>query len=130
MDAAYLAGRIDGEGSIFLTRLHRGQNRQLALSISSTERPILEWVLAVTRVGKITTKRTARPHHAPGFTYMVGNRQAIALLAQVEPHLRSYHTSSAGRDSFLRTMCDLRPAMASTTTACARSVNLSSARST
>ena len=45
VDAAYLAGLIDGEGTIALTRLHRGQNRQLVVSISSTERAMLDWVL-------------------------------------------------------------------------------------
>jgi intein/homing endonuclease len=35
--AAYLAGLIDGEGTIALTRKHRGEHRQLMVSISSTE---------------------------------------------------------------------------------------------
>lgn len=94
-DAAYLAGLIDGEGTIALTRLHRGQNRQLVLSISSTERSILAWVLQSTCVGKITSKRTTLPHHAPGLTYSVANRQALALLAQVTPYLRSYKARRA-----------------------------------
>lgn len=37
-EAAYIAGVIDGEGTISLTRKHRGEFRQLAVSISSTER--------------------------------------------------------------------------------------------
>ena len=36
-DAAYIAGVIDGEGSILLSRKHRGENRQFVISISSTE---------------------------------------------------------------------------------------------
>ena len=88
-DAAYLAGLIDGEGTISLTRLHRGQNRQLVVSVSSTERTLLEWVLHSTRVGKITSKRTSAAHHAPGLTYSGANRQALALLMQVSPHLKS-----------------------------------------
>lgn len=95
VDAAYLAGLIDGEGTIALTRLHRGQNRQLVVSISSTERAILDWVLRATRVGKITTKRTSSPHHAPGYAYAVANRQALALLAQVSPFLKSYKQERA-----------------------------------
>jgi len=94
-DAAYLAGLIDGEGTVALTRLHRGQNRQLVVSVSSTERTLLEWVLHSTRVGKITSKRTSAPHHAPGLTYTVANRQALALLVQVTPHLRSYKADRA-----------------------------------
>lgn len=94
-DAAYLAGLIDGEGSITLTRLHRNQNRQLVLTISSTERALLDWVMNSTGVGKLTTKRTARPHHAPGFTYAVANRQAMAIIDQVTPFLRSYKRDRA-----------------------------------
>lgn len=94
-DAAYFAGLIDGEGSISLTRLHRGQNRQLALSISNTERALLEWVLNTTHVGKITTKRMSSPLHAPGLTYSVANRQALALLMQVAPFLKSYKAERA-----------------------------------
>jgi hypothetical protein len=94
-DAAYLAGLIDGEGTIALTRLHRGQNRQLVVSVSSTERTLLEWALHSTGVGKITSKRTSAPHHAPGLTYTVANRQALALLVQVTPHLRSYKADRA-----------------------------------
>lgn len=94
-DAAYLAGMIDGEGTIALTRLHRGQNRQLVVSVSSTERTLLEWVLHAKCVGKITSKRTSAPHHAPGLTYTVANRQALALLLQVTPHLRSYKAERA-----------------------------------
>ena len=94
-DAAYLAGLIDGEGTIALTRLHRGQNRQLVISVSSTERSLVEWVLHSTRVGKITSKRTSSPHHAPGLTYTIANRQALALLLQVTPHLRSHKAKRA-----------------------------------
>ena len=32
-DAAYIAGLIDGEGSILLTRRHRGDHRQLVITI-------------------------------------------------------------------------------------------------
>jgi hypothetical protein len=41
-DAAYLAGLIDGEGTIALTRRHAGEERQLVLSISSTEIDLLD----------------------------------------------------------------------------------------
>ncbi len=95
VDAAYLAGLIDGEGTIALTRLHRGQNRQLAISISSTEKALVGWVLHATGVGKVTSKRTYMPHHARGLTYTVANRQALALLEQVAPYLRSYKAARA-----------------------------------
>jgi len=35
--AAYLAGLIDGEGTITLTRMHRHENRRLVMSISNND---------------------------------------------------------------------------------------------
>jgi hypothetical protein len=89
-DAAYIAGLIDGEGTITLTRKHKNENRQLAVTISSTERCLLEFVQQSAGVGKITNKRTAKSHYAPSFAYAVYNRQALALLDQIQPYLRSY----------------------------------------
>ena len=55
-EAAYIAGLIDGEGTISLTRKHRGENRQLMVSISSTEQPLLQYVKKVIGAGRITNK--------------------------------------------------------------------------
>jgi hypothetical protein len=88
-DAAYLAGLIDGEGSVGLTRRHARDNRQLVLSIANTDEAILIWVLNKTGVGKITDKRIARAHHTPSYTYTVANRQALAILAQCARYMIS-----------------------------------------
>ena len=89
-DAAYIAGIIDGEGTVTLTRKHKNENRQLAVTISSTERYMLEFVQHSVGVGKITNKRISHAHHTPSFTYAVYNRQALSLLQQIHPYLRSY----------------------------------------
>ena len=90
-EAAYLAGLIDGEGTITLTRRHANERRQLVLSISSTERALVEWSLTSIGVGKITGKRTSSAAHAPGLTYTVSNQQAMNVLRQVVDYLRSYN---------------------------------------
>ena len=90
VDAAYIAGIIDGEGTITLARKHRSENRQLAISISNTERYLLDYILLVVGAGKITTKRTYKSHHKSSFTYAIYNRQALCLLAQVHLYLRTY----------------------------------------
>ena len=94
-DAAYLAGLIDGEGTITLVRKHRNEHRQLGVFISSTERHLLEFAKAVTGVGKITTKKTSKSNHSPGFAYAVYNRQALDLLNSLFPYLRSYKRDRA-----------------------------------
>lgn len=94
-DAAYIAGLIDGEGTISLTRKHRAEHRQLMLSISSTERPLLAYVLKTIGAGRITNKCTYRDHHTPSVTYAISNRQALAVLEQVVPYLRTYKAKRA-----------------------------------
>lgn len=87
---AYIAGLVDGEGTITLIRKHRNENRQLAVSISNTERRLLDFVLETIGAGKITGKRTTSAAHTPSFTYAIYNRQALCLLEQIHPYLRTY----------------------------------------
>ena len=89
-DAAYVAGLIDGEGTVTLTRKHRNENRQVAVTISNTELQVLEFVFDVVGAGKITRKRTRKLNHSPSFTYAVYNRQALSLLEQIQPYLHTY----------------------------------------
>ena len=90
IDAAYIAGLIDGEGTVTLTRKHKNENRQLCVSKSSTEIELLEFVLSATGVGKITNKQASKSHHAHSYAYAVYNRQALSLLKQTLPYLKSY----------------------------------------
>jgi hypothetical protein len=95
VDAAYIAGLIDGEGTITLSRKHAAEKRQLAISISNTEERLLDFVLQSVGAGKITRKRTAKAHHSPSLTYAIWNRQALSLLVQIERFLRSYKRGRA-----------------------------------
>ena len=56
-DAAYIAGLIDGEGTVTLGRKHANENRQLAVTISNTERRLLDYVITTVGAGKITKKK-------------------------------------------------------------------------
>lgn len=94
-EAAYLAGLIDGEGTVTLSRKHAGDMRQLVVSISNTELRILEFVMLTVGAGKLTRTRSSRTHHAPSYAYAVWNRQALALPAHVEPYVTSYKRERA-----------------------------------
>ncbi len=43
-EKAYIAGIIDGEGSIMLTKFHNNQYPSPCISISSTTIELLEWI--------------------------------------------------------------------------------------
>ncbi len=89
-EAAYTAGVIDGEGTITLTRTHRHENRRPVVSISSCEISLLSFVKSTIGAGRITRKACSRAHHSPSFAYTLTSRQALSLLVQVVPFLRTY----------------------------------------
>ena len=104
VDAAYIAGLIDGEGTVTLSRKHAADQRQLVISISNTENEILDFVRSAVGAGKITCKRAVKSHHTPSFAYALWNRQALSLLQQVAPYLRSYkrHRARLIIDNYVR----------------------------
>lgn len=89
-EAAYIAGVIDGEGTISLSRKHKNENRQLVITISNNEHRLLEYILITIGAGKITSKKVYQKQHMPGFTYAITNRQALDLLGQLTKYLQSY----------------------------------------
>lgn len=94
-NAAYLAGLIDGEGTITLTREHRRESRRLVVSISNNELALLQYVQTLVGAGHITNKQTYGERHAPSFTYKITNRQALNLLQAVAPYLHTYKAARA-----------------------------------
>ena len=94
-DAAYIAGLIDGEGTISLTRRHRNENRQLEVSIASTEMALLEFVHNRVGAGRIAHKKRYSEKHRPSATYLISNRQALAFVTQIAPYLKSYKARRA-----------------------------------
>jgi hypothetical protein len=107
IDAAYIADLVDGEGTVTLSRRHRSENRHVVISISNTDRPLLEYVLNSVGAGKITNKRTSQPHHTPSYTYAISNRQALVLMNQIFPYLRTYKAKRS--DIILRDYIRLTP---------------------
>ena len=93
--AAYIAGLVDGEGTVTLSRLHKDGNRRLVLSIANNELALLRFVLIQVGAGKITRKRASLTHHTPSFCYSISSRQALALLKQLLPYLQSYKRNRA-----------------------------------
>lgn len=87
-EKAYIAGIIDGEGSIMLLKFHNNQFPAPCISISSTTLELLEWLKNKTRVGTIKEKKNyCLEKHKNSFTYIVKYNDAIDLLEKIEPYL-------------------------------------------
>ncbi len=85
---AYIAGIIDGQGSIMLLRFHNNQFPSPCISISSTTIELLEWIKSITKIGSIKSKKNYNiEKYADSFTYTVKYNDAIDLLIQIEPYL-------------------------------------------
>ena len=94
-DAAYLAGLIDADGTVTLTRKHRYENRHAAVSISNTDKNLLKFVAGTIGAGEITGKRIVRSNHCLSFVFSIYNRQALLLLECVYPFLHTYKARRA-----------------------------------
>ena len=101
-DAAYIAGLIDGEGTIALTRRHKNENRKENEAQGDDE--LLEYLLDTIGTGRVTQKKTYSDKHTPSATYTISNRQALSLLEQISPFLRTYkqHRAELVLQDYLR----------------------------
>ncbi|AVP62891.1 MULTISPECIES: LAGLIDADG family homing endonuclease [Clostridium] len=85
---AYIAGIIDGEGSIMLLKFHGNQFPSPCVSISSTTIELLEWMKDVTKIGTIKSKKNYNTEkHTDSFTYTIKYDDSINLLIEIEPYL-------------------------------------------
>lgn len=84
VDAAYIAGFLDGEGSIILYR--RRDKVALRVGFANSDRPVLEWIAQVLACGSITIKH-GNPLHKPGYILQINADAAVSLLRQVRPYL-------------------------------------------
>jgi intein/homing endonuclease len=83
VELAYLAGIIDGEGSI--SRLNRDRPRRWTVSIASTSPELIEWLLQFGGHVHDLTNPLARK---PGWQWVARTwRDVHALLSAVEPYL-------------------------------------------
>lgn len=91
-DAAYIAGLIDGEGSIYVMR-HTGKNGTTfypAISISMTSRPVLDWLADLLCVSVSTVSRTPAKWRDQ-FMVRIHGKKAVALAARIGPFLKVKH---------------------------------------
>ncbi|MBZ2174153.1 hypothetical protein K8M07_02715 [Schnuerera sp. xch1] len=87
-EKAYIAGILDGEGSIMLTKFHKNQYPSPCISISSTDIELLTWIKNTTKMGKIIHKKNYnKEKHLDCYAYKVIYNDALTLLEEIQPYL-------------------------------------------
>ena len=96
--AGYVAGLIDGEGTITLTykKSKRGNKyRQLVVTISNSDYELLKRVIDIIGAGKITKKYPHNETQALGYAYQLTAQQALNLITQIYSYLQTYKRKRA-----------------------------------
>jgi len=88
-EAAYIAGFLDGDGSIILYK--RGQKAALRVSFANCHREILDWILLRTGVGNIIEKPLHSTKHNRAYLLFINSGAASSLLIQLLQYLTIKH---------------------------------------
>lgn len=80
-DAAYLAGLLDGEGSVMI--VSRDNGFALRLNIANTHRAVLDWVATTTGVGRVVAGKRQSEWHQPIWAWRAGGDSAETVLSAV-----------------------------------------------
>lgn len=89
---AYLAGIVDGEGTITIAAPRnkvdgKRELHHIELTVSSTDLELLDWI-KVWWGGTVSTKKVYQDHHRPSFAWRLTNRQALTVLIDIFPFLQ------------------------------------------
>lgn len=85
VDLGWVAGLIEGEGSFLLLHRHQGTKWSPRISMQSTDLDVLERLVAVTGVGRVS-KVGARPNRKPCWQWAVAvYADALWLMKEVRP---------------------------------------------
>ncbi|MGZ4160894.1 MAG: LAGLIDADG family homing endonuclease [Neobacillus sp.] len=88
-EAAYIAGIIDGEGSITLTRMHEHEYRRPCILIASTDKELLVYNQTMTG-GTINNKKNYNPdRHKDSYALIIKKKETVLyILRQITHYLR------------------------------------------
>jgi hypothetical protein len=91
-EAAYIAGIIDGEGSISMSYTgprygYRYGNYRLVLQVGNTKEPLIEYLHRITGVGNRWNREGQKQEHAKVWYWQVTNQKAAEVIGSCLPYL-------------------------------------------
>lgn len=85
--AAYLAGIIDGEGSITFANNGKGRWPCLAIDVTSCDVELIDWLHSEFG-GTKRTRKSTNPLWNDAYVWRVKKASAVRLLMEIQPYLR------------------------------------------
>ena len=97
-DVAYLAGLIDGEGSIYYKRTKQKRNTRpgkpihnvwvIRIEIAMTDKYVLQWCHETFKCGSFG-ERTVKPGKKRQWRWRISHRDALEMAIAVWPHIKT-----------------------------------------
>jgi hypothetical protein len=86
VEKAYLAGIVDGEGTVTLMKHHPNETPIPYVSVANNNLGLIKWIKSL--VGGTICHRTKRmPHHNESYVWNARHDRALRVLNEIKPYL-------------------------------------------
>ena len=82
LEKAYVAGIVDGEGTVTLMKHHKNETPLPCVSIANNNLRLLQWIRHRCG-GLIASKKKYKPHHNDSFVWSVRHDRALRFLNEI-----------------------------------------------
>ena len=86
LEKAYLAGIVDGEGTVTLMKHHKNETPLPFVSIANNNLKLLQWIKHRCG-GLIASKKKYKPQHNDSFAWSVRHDRALRFLKEIVKYL-------------------------------------------
>ncbi len=86
VEKAYLAGIVDGEGTVTLMKHHKNETPTPSVAVANNNLKLLEWIKSIVG-GVIVSKKKYKPHHKNSYAWSVRQDRAIRFLDEIKKYL-------------------------------------------
>lgn len=83
---AYIAGIIDGEGTVTLTKQHKNETETPCVTVANNDLDLLKWIKSKVG-GVIVNKKKRMFHHRNSYAWQIKQNRAISFLNEVKQYL-------------------------------------------
>lgn len=86
-EKSYIAGIVDGEGTVTLMRHHNNETPTPYVSVANNSLVLLKWLKAKVGGGVIVSKRKNKPHHSDSYAWYICQDRSLRFLSEIRRYL-------------------------------------------
>jgi len=83
---AYLAGIVDGEGTVTLMKHHKNETHIPFVGIANNNLKLLQWIKSIVG-GNICAKKKRLPHHNNSYVLNIRQDRALRFINEIKKYL-------------------------------------------